>query len=89
MRVARLLSLLLLVAPPVQAATLTLTLPDDQLQTLVRKFCQWHPCACGPSESEVQRVLEQAMTVVSLGHVRTLAGLGAELTVRWDEGLTQ
>ena len=75
---------LLLLPTTASAATVTLRLPDSTLQTVLRKFCQWHQCECVASDKAVQQAVEKAIGIVSLGNIKTLAELDAHLRVGWD-----
>ena len=89
------LLVLWLSAAQVQAAEITIRLPDDDLRRAVYDLCRWYHCEAAGDQTDAQK-LAWALTaklqpwadlliqMQSFGHYGGLAALGATLDAHYD-----
>ena len=71
---------LLLWAIPVQAATITITLPDQEFTYGMDRICKLYPCADDPT-ARLREVADMAVRLLTAGHRGSLSEVGGKVEV--------
>ena len=84
------MSLLLLFTPPLAAGQVIITMPDEQIQAVLKQIGIWHHAwkdgRTYASDTELGQVItDQLVEVVSLGHYHSLAEIGGTLEIHYDQ----
>ena len=80
----------LLLAPPVMAGEVVITMPDEQIQAVLKQIGTWHHAwkdgRMYASDTELgQAIVDQLVGTVSIGHYHSLAEIGGMLEIRYDQ----
>ena len=80
-----------LLAPPVMAGEVILTLPDTQLHSVIEQVAVWHHAESEANggyktdEEKAQWVANKLIDLISMGHYAGLQALDATLEIRYDQ----